>query len=200
MQRNRKVMPLCHGLSPSSIATRHQCNISSPKLWLSQNEFPIVMRQFASTLWCTGMQQEVKWGQEVFLAILFPNPFMEQLSWPDSEIMSDNGRLMVLGLIELGQRSNGSEPWSLWLTHLPPAASATPLGKPKIGVTPPQSQFLQLNQNSHGTKINVTIVGAKRHVLTMANVKNSKWQGLLACWALQIWLWGGPTLFFKPVT
>lgn len=192
MQRNRKVMPLCHGLSPSPIATRHQCNISSPKLWLSQNEVLIVMR---------GMQQEVKWGQEVCVTILFPNPFMEQLSWPDSEIMSNNGRLMVLGLIELGQRSNGSEPWSQWLTHLPPAAPVTPLGKPKIGVNhPPQSQFLQLNQNSHGTKINVAIVGAKRHVLTMANVKNSKWQGLLACWDLQIWLWGGPTLFFKPVT
>lgn len=53
--------------------------------------------------------------------------------------MSDNGRLMVLGLIELGRRSNGSEPWSLWLAHLPPAASVTPLGKPKIGVTPPLS-------------------------------------------------------------
>ncbi|CAB1422716.1 unnamed protein product [Pleuronectes platessa] len=34
-------------------------------------------------------------------------------------------------------------------------------------------EFLQLNQNSHGAKINVAIVGAKQHVLTMANAKNS---------------------------
>lgn len=85
----------------------------------------------------------------------------------------------MLGLIELGQGSGGSEPWSLRVTHLPPAAPHTP------GVSP-RSQFLQLNQNSHGAKINVAIVGAKRHVLTMANAKNSKWQGLLACRDLQI--------------
>lgn len=100
--------------------------------------------------------------------------------------MSDNGRLMVLGLIELGQRSSGSEPWSLRVTHLPPAAPHTPSWERQRSVFPPQSQFLQLNQNSHGAKINVAIVGAKRHVLTMANAKNSKWQGLLACWDLQI--------------
>lgn len=93
---------------------------------------------------------------------------------------------MVLGLIELGQRSSGSEPWSSPVTHLPPTALHTPSWERQRSVFPPQSQFLQLNQNSHGTKINVAIVGAKRHVLTMANAKNSKWQGLLACWDLQI--------------
>lgn len=67
----------------------------------------------------------------------------------------------------------------------PRSITHTLLGKAKIGVSP-QSQFLQLNQNSHGAKINVAIVEAKRHVLTMANAKNSKWQGLLACWDLQI--------------
>lgn len=93
------------------------------------------------------------------------------------------------GLIELAQRPSGSEPRSLRVTHLPPAAphTHTLLGKAKIGVcVPPRSQFLQLNQNSHGAKINVAIVGAKLRVLTMANAKNSKWQGLLACWDLQI--------------
>lgn len=101
--------------------------------------------------------------------------------------MSDNGSLMILGLIELGQRSSGSEPWSLRVIHLPPHAH-TLLGKAEIGVPPPplQSQFLQLNQNSHGAKINVAIVGAKQRILTMANAKNSKWQGLLACWDPQI--------------
>lgn len=67
----------------------------------------------------------------------------------------------------------------------PLSATYTLLGKAKIGVSP-RSQFLQLNQNSQGAKINVAIVGAKRHILTMANAKNSKWQGLLACWDLQI--------------
>lgn len=110
--------------------------------------------------------------------------------------MSANGWLMVLALIELGQGSSGSEPWSPPVTHLPPAAL---LGKARITLPPPpsQSQFLQLNQNSHGAKINVAIVGAQRHILTMANAKNSEWQGLLAWWDPQIRLWGGPTLFFK---
>lgn len=75
--------------------------------------------------------------------------------------MSDNDRLMVLGLIELGQRSSGSEPWSLRVTHLPPAAPHTPSWERQRSVFPPRSQFLQLNQNSHGAKINVAIVGAK---------------------------------------
>lgn len=89
----------------------------------------------------------------------------------------------MLGQIELGPRSSGSEPWSLWVTHLPPAASHTLLGKAKSSASP-QSQFLQLNQNSHGAKINVAIVGAKRHVLTMANAKNSNGR---ACWPAGIY-------------
>lgn len=52
--------------------------------------------------------------------------------------MSDNGSLMILGLIELGQRSSGSEPWSLWVIHLPPHAH-TLLGKAEIGVPPHHS-------------------------------------------------------------
>lgn len=31
MLPNRKVVTLCHSLSPNPIATRHQCNISSAK-------------------------------------------------------------------------------------------------------------------------------------------------------------------------
>lgn len=101
--------------------------------------------------------------------------------------MLDNDRLMMVGLIESGQRSSGSEPWSPSATRDSPAPTPqTPSWERHRSVFPPWSQFLQLNQNSHGVKINVAIVGAKRHVLTMANAKNSKWQGLLACWDLQI--------------
>lgn len=89
---------------------------------------------------------------------------------------------MVLGLIELGQGSGGSEPPEPVGDSPSPCSSTHPPGKAKRSVSPPAppplQQFLQLNQNSHGTKINVAIVGgAKRHVLTMANAKNSKWQG-----------------------
>lgn len=99
--------------------------------------------------------------------------------------MSANGWLMVLALIELGQGVQ-------WVRAPEPTSDSpsprSPPGKGKDGLCPPpaQSQFLQLNQNSHGAKINVAIVGAQRHILTMANAKNSKWQGLLAWWDPQI--------------
>lgn len=71
---------------------------------------------------------------------------------------------MVAGLIELGRGSGGSQPPGPAGDSPSPCSSTHPPGKAKkIGVplsAPPLlQQFLQLNQNSHGTKINVAIVG-----------------------------------------
>lgn len=51
--------------------------------------------------------------------------------------MSDDGRLMALELIELGQKSSGSEPWSLWVTHLPPCSSTQTSWEWQRSVIPP---------------------------------------------------------------
>ncbi len=49
----------------------------------------------------------------------------------------------MLGLIELGWRSSGSEPWSLRVTHLPPAAphTHTPSWERQRSVFPPGPSF-----------------------------------------------------------
>lgn len=76
-------MPLCRGLSPGPIATRHQCNISSPKntgllslkmmrvnkarLW-RDNQPPIVAHRRAKG-------SKVRTGS-VCVAIFFPNAGM----------------------------------------------------------------------------------------------------------------------------
>lgn len=91
------------------------------------------------------MGEEAKAGQEVCVRVHWPSsptPVQENcpVAW---EIISDNGSLMMLGLIELVPRSRGSEPRSLRMTHLHPAASHThtPSWEWQGSVFPPSPSF-----------------------------------------------------------
>lgn len=89
---------------------------------------------------------------------------------------------MVLALIELGQGSSGSEPWSPWVTHLPPAAL---LGKARIGLPP-----LHLSPSFYSS---TKILMALKSMLPLLGPNGTSWPWPMqripsgrACWPVGI--------------